>query len=320
MKKVAMISGFCDSQKKIDVLEKNIKIIKSHNVDVIVISPFFLPKNIVDICDYFFITKDNPILEWPVKSMIYKRFWSYKEKKYRVGRSYPDYGFAALYQHKQLGEIALNLDYDKFYYTVYDLKIDNNVINGLISNDKVNNIYSFKRNESFWRTSLHFLIFNRENLKNFIFEITLEKYLKQKDGDVEKWIGNLQTKLNYVVEEIPVTDEIYYYENLDFFNYSPVEDFKFFIEKNDETLGNIKLLFYGFLGEKEINIKIGEETDSLFVYGESTNKLYIHDMYIYDLGFNKDYNKSVILEYNSINYDLTDTIKKIKHNVFFEII
>lgn len=309
MKKVAMISSFCDNQKKIDILEKNIKIIKLHKIDVIVISPFFLPKNIVDMCDYFFITKDNPILEWPVKSMVYNRFWTHKEKKYKIALSYADYGFAALHQHKQLGEIALNLNYENFYYIVYDLKIDDNVINGIHSNDKINNLYSFKRNESFWRTSLHFLIFNKENLKNFISEITIENYLKQKDGDVEKWVGNLQTKLNYIVEETPVTDEIYYYENLDFFNYSPIEDFKFFIEKNDETLGNIKLLFYGFSDKKEINIKIEEETNILVIY----------DMYIYDLGFNKDNIKSVTLEYNSIRYDLTNTIKKIKHNGFFEI-
>jgi len=42
--KVALISSFCDNQEKMDVLEKNIKIVKSHNLDVIVISPFNLPE------------------------------------------------------------------------------------------------------------------------------------------------------------------------------------------------------------------------------------------------------------------------------------
>jgi SAM-dependent methyltransferase len=75
IKKVGLISSFCDNQEKIDVLEKNIDIIKSHGLDVIVISPFNLPENITSKCDYFFITKDNPILDWPIRSMYSWRVW-----------------------------------------------------------------------------------------------------------------------------------------------------------------------------------------------------------------------------------------------------
>ena len=73
LKKVALISSFCDNQEKIDVLEKNINIIKNHGLDVIVVSPFNLPEYLTNQCDYFFITKDNPILEWPTRSMFHWR-------------------------------------------------------------------------------------------------------------------------------------------------------------------------------------------------------------------------------------------------------
>ena len=69
--KVALISSFCDSKEKLDVLKSNIKELKQLAFDVIVISPLTLPKEIVSICDYFFYTKDNLILEWPMNVQMY---------------------------------------------------------------------------------------------------------------------------------------------------------------------------------------------------------------------------------------------------------
>ena len=37
MKKIALISSFCDNDQKIEVLQKNIKIIKNLNIDIILI-------------------------------------------------------------------------------------------------------------------------------------------------------------------------------------------------------------------------------------------------------------------------------------------
>ena len=66
-KKIALISTFCDTPEKIKILSTNIKKIKSLGVDVMAISPSFisLPEEITSECDYFFYTKDNPLLGWP---------------------------------------------------------------------------------------------------------------------------------------------------------------------------------------------------------------------------------------------------------------
>ena len=40
----------------------------------------------------------------------------------------------------------------------------------------------------------------------------------------------------------------------------------------------------------------------------------IHNFYLIDLGFTKFYIKPVSIEFNGINYDLTEIIKEIKHN------
>jgi len=302
-KKVALISSFCNNQEKIDVLEKNIKIVKSHNLDVIVISPFNLPEYITKQCDYFLITKDNPILDWPTRAMFAWRGLNVNGARYVMTKTYADYGYAGLTQIKQLSQIALGLDYSQFYHMIYDLKIDENVIEGFYSN-RVNNVYPSKRKDEVWAVGLHYLIFNKENLKNFISHINLETYLGVKNGDAFKVLHTLQDKLNYVIEETPVEDEIYYYENFDFFNCSPIEGVKFFIENDDEKLDSVKILFYDVVGEKEIKVKIGE-TETIHT---------ISSFYLIDLGFNKFNLQPVIIEADNINYDISETIKNIKHS------
>ena len=303
-KKVALISTFCDNQEKLDILEKNIKIVKSYDIDVITISPFTLPEHINKLCDYVFITKDNPILDWPVRSMyIWKKF-NVNGVTHEIARAYSDYGFAGLTQIKQLSDIALNMDYDQFYHMIYDIKIDENVVEGLNSN-RTCSVYPSKRGSSSWVAGLHYMIFDRENLKNFISNITLESYLSIKNGEAFSWLYSIKDKVGYTIEKTPVEDEIYYYENYDFFNISPIDGFKFFIENHGEKVENIKLYFYDHDGEKEIEVNVDGNKKKHIVKN--------HD--IIDLGFNKLNYKSVIITYNSIDYDITDIIVNIKHNI-----
>jgi SAM-dependent methyltransferase len=301
--KVALISSFCDNQEKIDVLEKNIKIIKSHNLDVIVISPFNLPEYITKQCDYFVVTKDNPILDWPTRAMYAWKGLELNGIKYNMARTYPDYGYAGLTQIKQLSQIALNLNYDKFFHMIYDIKIDENVIKGFYSN-KINSVYPSKRKDEIWPVGLHYLIFDRKNLETFISHINLETYLGVENGDAFAVLHSIKNKVNYIIEETPVEDEIYYYENIDFFNLSPIDGLKFFIEKNDENPDTIKLFFYDINDEIEIKLTIDEE--------QSYHKLY--NFYLINLGFTKFDIKPVSIEYNEVSYDLTEIIKNIKHN------
>lgn len=308
MKKVALISTFCDNQEKLDILERNIKIVKSHNIDVIVISPFYLPQNIVESCDYFFLTKDNMVFQWPERAMFYWSIVCYHNKSYKLSTTYADYGFAGLYQVKQLSEVALNLGYDQFYHMIYDLKIDDNVISGFYS-DKSCSVYPSKRDDLIWAVGLHYMIFDRENLKNFISYISKENYLKIKGCDALAWLHKHQELVNYVIEPIPVEDEIYYYSNYDFLNSSPIKNLKIFIEKNDETLETIKLFFYDNEDGKELRLIInGEETVHM-----------VNNCDIIDLGFNKLTPKEVKIEFNSITYDLTQIIHKIRHNVIYKV-
>jgi hypothetical protein len=303
-KKVALISTFCDNQEKLDVLEKNIKIVKSHNIDVIVISPFTLPEQINKLCDYVFITKDNPILEWPVRGMYAWRKLNVNGVIHEIASAYSDYGFAGLTQIKQLSDIALTMDYNQFYHMIYDIKIDENVIAGFNSN-RTCSVYPSKRGDNIWAVGLHYMIFNRTSLEKFIKYITLENYLNLKNGEAFAWLHSIKDKVGYTIEKIPIEDEIYYYNNYDFFNMSPIKDFKFFIENNGEKLANIKLYFYEHEGEKIIDVKVGD----------IKTKHIVKQFDFIDLGFDKLNYQTVIVTFDSIDYDISDIIMGIKHNV-----
>lgn len=303
MKKIALISSFCETEEKKNILQKNIEILKSHGLDVMVISPFYLSEEVVNICDYFFLTKDNPVFEWPERAMYYWEILSNETVTYKAATTYPDYGYAGLNQVKQLSNIALSLNYDRFYHIIYDLKIDDNVINGLYS-DKTCSIYPSKRKEIVWDVGLHFMIFDRENLKNFVSFITEESYKTFGDFDAFQWLHYHEKIIGYEIEDTPVEDEIFYYEGTDFINSSPCTDFKLYIEKNDEVVQSVKLLFYNINQKIELIIKIGDNS----LYHEITN------LDIVDLGYQKYEVQPTMIIYKGIEYDITDRIRKIKHN------
>ena len=305
MKKVALIGSYCDTHEKIEVLNKNINIVKNLGVDVIVISPIFLPETTTSLCDYYFQTKDNLLLEWPTRAMLIWKQIFIEGSKYRMSKTFGDYGWAGLHQVKQLSDLALSLEYDQFFHMIYDLKIDGNVIEGFKSN-KTCSIFPSTRNGQIWKAGLHFMIFDKKNLSRFISNIHLDSYLNLRDSDVFAWLENLHSIFPYNFEEIPVEDEIYYYEGHDFFNYSPIEEQPFFVIKNYETLETIKLLFYSVEEENFIKIKVEEKNI----------EEKISNYKIIDLGFNKMNPKSVLILYKDREYDITSTIDKIKHNTF----
>jgi len=305
MNKVALISTYCDNQEKLDVLEKNIDNIKKLAIDVIVISPIFLPQYIQTKCDYFFLTKDNPVLEWPQKAMQAWKNILINGKSITITRVYADYGWAGLSQVKKLSELALALDYDYFYHMIYDLKFDETVIDGLNGKGECD-IYSSKRKDTIWDVGLHFMVFNRENLQKFIPHITLENYLTSERGDAFVWLHKLRETFPYNIIQKPVEDEIYYYENSDFFNFSPIAELPFFIIKDDESLDSIKLLLY--LSIENVPFQININDTILDEVSENFK--------IIDLGFNKLSPKSVQITYNETVFDITDTINKLKHSTF----
>ena len=112
MKKIALISTFCDTQEKIELLTKNINKIKDIGVDVMLISPLKLTDEIIELADYTIFSKENPVLNWPEKS--YFQWWGgqINGQNITMRTTYPDYGYAGLVQVKRMADFALSMDYE----------------------------------------------------------------------------------------------------------------------------------------------------------------------------------------------------------------
>jgi len=278
VKKIVLISTFCNNEEKQKVLEETILNIKKIGLDVMVISPNFISikQNIIDLCDFFFYTKENPLLKWPIRQ--YTHWYEMPISDNRIcciHRGFSDYGWAALYQTKKLSQFALTFDYDIFHHIIYDLEFDEEVVNEFLS-DEVNLIHA-RRNpnnlEEIWETTLHFMTFDRPMMELIEKEITLENYLGGNgvaEGEVLKW----RDKFNLKTSSKIIKDKIFYWENFDFFNYSPFPEFKMFLSKNEPItiwLGenpvydsilpeNLRIVFHEFTEMGEIEIKINGES------------------------------------------------------------
>lgn len=275
MKKLALISTYCNTEEKEQILIENIIKLKNLGLDVMVLSPLTLKPDTIQTCDYFFYTKENPLLVWPTYIFFFWHRQQVDEHHFvTMQRSVPDYGWAALYQVKKLSQIALTFDYDIFYHLIYDLVIDKDIENE-IKSDIVNVVYSRrdpKNPEVIFEVSLHFMIFDRTMMSNIEKDIILDDYIKTNsfaEGEALKW----KNKYDLTLSKIYVKDKIFFWENTTFFNYPVFDDMKMFVSKNppdmkiwlgfsdpsahEEILTtNLKLVFYNFSGTRNIEISV----------------------------------------------------------------
>jgi hypothetical protein len=300
MKRIALINSYCNSKEKIDVLLENINILKFHGLDVMLYSPLVLPNEVIELCNYFIYNKENKILHFPEKGVYTYNVTSTNDKQYIIKKMLKDYGWASIYQVKKLSDIALTFDYTHFYHIIYDLVIDEAVIKNILS-EKSFNFFKFHEHE----VSLHFMIFNRENLLKFIPYLTLENYLSDKSNIAESWLHQVvkSNSLDCILEDEYVDDKIFYYGKDDQFNCSPIEGLKFFIEKDYYNSKNIKLYFYDLPNPTEIKINI--------IGRNQTHQNYkVENRGIIDLGIN--YIDDNEIEVNG--YNITNEIKDVVHN------
>jgi hypothetical protein len=299
--KIVLISSYCDTKEKINVLINTIKTIKSYNLDVMVNSPLPLPSDVINMCDFYVQTKENPLLYWPEKSVMSWVKHMDKDNEIVIKRSVIDYGWAALYQTKKLSEYALTYDYDRYYHIIYDTEIDDTVVSTFLS-DKKCNFFPFHEH----KVSLHLIVLDRENLFKFSNLITFDSYLKF-NCIVENWLYDtiVNSDMNYKIELEKIDDLILFHKDENLFDYSDINGLVFFIVKDVILNNDVCLYFYD--NEEKINV---------FITVDGVETSYnISNRDIINLGF-KPYNlKNVLISYNGIVSDITEKIKNITQNV-----
>lgn len=299
MKKIALISSYCDNQQKVDLLKNNISKIKDLSVDVMVMTPLPLPQDLIELCDYVIFSKENPVLNWPEKA--YYQWWAgtINGSNIEMTTTYPDYGYAGLIQVKRMADLALSMDYDMYFPMIYDININEHVQSVLIDSKK-NSFYPSMRDGQVWAIGLHLISLDREHMFRFKTLITKESYLVEGDFDAFAWLHRAVKLIPGVIEQTPVEDLIYFLQNKNFFDCGLTQKYKCFIHKT--YFDNMKIVFYDFGGIKEfeiisddfrktISLREWEEVELPFV---DTNKL------------------SVLHDFEEIDY--SDFIKKIGEN------
>ena len=295
--KIVLISSYCDTEEKIDVLINTIKTIKSYNLDVMVNSPLPLPSDVINMCDFYVQTKENPLLYWPQKSVMSWVRSTDKDKEIVIKRALIDYGWAGLYQTKKLSEYALTYDYDRYYHIIYDTEIDDTVVSTFLS-DKKCNFFPFHEH----KVSLHLIALDRENLLKFSNLITFDSYLKF-DCIVENWLYDtlIKSNMDHKIELEKIDDLILFHKDENLFDYSDINGLVFFIVK--DVVHNDEVCLYFYNNKEKINVLI--TVDGVESSYDISNKDIIN------LGF-KPYNiKNVLISYDGISSDITEKIKNI---------
>lgn len=271
MKKIALISTFCNNDEKIEVLRKNLIEFKKLGVDTMVLSPLQLPSDIIELSDFVFFTKENPVLSWPIRA---QTFWVKRQTKHGMlvlHNGIADYGWAALYQFKKLFQIASTYDYNIYYQVTYDLVIDD-VVKSAIESNKTNLIYprqNINNPEEIFDYSLHFNIFDKNNIKNIGEFIDYDRYLNNLEMVAEYDAYLWSQEFGIEVSEEYVKDYIYYHDGNEHFNHSLSDKYKMFYTRPynlDE--GKMSFIFYELKEEVKININdvIYENIDEFLIY------------------------------------------------------
>jgi hypothetical protein len=253
MKKLALINTFCNDIERLVILSNNLLKLKDMGIDSLVYSPIPLPKSISLLADYVIISKENPIISWPEKSMV---AWKYHPPiNIKTSILYPDYGWASFYQYKKLMEFGITLNYDHYFPFIYDLDFDDKVLQTFESAPKKLFFPSPKAQSS--KVGATFMSLDKENVKKLIPLFTKKKYLHHsRNAIAEKFIEYLCFSIEGNVSSHIVQDDIHELKK-HIFNLSPPDlEFDFFIH----TVDKIGFYFYNIpINPSKLKIIIEDE-------------------------------------------------------------
>lgn len=305
-KKLFLVSSYCDTEEKKKVLSNNLKKIKNLGYDTLLLSPIPLNSEIIELCDFYYQTKENPVSTIKEKTYIY---WSIiqneKGEKYRLERFFPEYGWAALYQNKKLSQIGLTFDYDMYYHIIYDTNINEGLIDEINSNT-VNMYYSNKStNGDINEFSLHFIPLDRKGMVSFEKFLDRNKYITSHDlthNFMLKWVKeNNIKKSSFIVDE-----HINFYTDINFFSIYDGDELNVFFEKFELNQEKNKFICYD-LKTDNIKIIINDSLifDNIFEKKPINTNLYTNEI------------NKIEVQVNGLLYDCTNSYSKIGRNKIF---
>lgn len=262
MKKLALISSYCNTLHKQEVLNKNIDKFHSMGVDTLLFTPKnLLPDAILKKPTHCIITEENPIPELNLRSQL---VFKYPISNHNIKHTliFEDYGWASLNQIKRLMSYASDLDYDIIYSTLYDLNFDNK-IEEVIKNNEVNYFFNNRRNDGrLANGGAIFSTLDTNMCKKISEKIILNDYLNFKSA--ERFLDSIREQLNIPLHSHITNDLIYELQSSTNFDISNTEKVKVFLdntrfhekaENSNKVDTEVALHFYDIKALTKVKIK-----------------------------------------------------------------
>jgi len=287
MKKLALINSYCDTWEKLTILLQNVKKLKELGVDSLLYSPVPLPQEVTNQIDYVILTKENPIINWPERGMIH---WNH-QSKFTIQLITPDYGWASAYQYKKLMEYGYTLDYNYYFWFLYDLNI-NSTVEDTLKNPH-NKLFFKSPKAKSSKVGGIFASFNKENINKIYPLITKENYIEICKGQIaEYFVENICDKIEGEISNYETTDLIYEHNTLSFNTLDKNYPFKLALDNSQ-----YKFAFY--------DLPIGETPVTFAINGLYYDFTINQENPIIQLDLNINHLKNVWFFYNNIKTDLT---------------
>ncbi|HIB76249.1 MAG TPA: hypothetical protein EYO58_01260, partial [Flavobacteriales bacterium] len=281
MKNLVTILCHCNTPPKLNVLEKNIHILKSTLVsespglDVLLSSHISVPPYLQEQVDYVIFDKSNPVTFFPERGSL--AWWEPEHLMenengipiaIRLEAIFPDYEWAALNQIINSGNFGLSLDYDYYSFINYDLKVTPEAQGHLANPQGVTVSTNTKSQDDLSRMSLLLNILDRKTLKKLLPLFKREEYVKRVEGadmllynGIEAYWDQLlrDTTSEYTVIPTPLEDEVNFELGLHYsnnFNQNQQNDFlKIFLDNTDQPQAYI----YDIKPSEGISFKINDK-------------------------------------------------------------
>jgi hypothetical protein len=270
MKKLVLISSYCDSEEKRKVLKTNLELLRKIDTSILLYSPIHMGEDIINLVDFYFLNPNNPLGE--DSSNIFWKEEFFQKKKIKFYRFWRNNRFAVFSQFEKLMEIAMILNYDINYFMLYDLVIDNQILNFIKSKNQ-ESFFSFRATENGKELindcATQFFSVLKNNLENLQSEFIWERCLDF--NYIEHFWADLAQKINVPINrDFIVEDHIYTFRNWqeDFFNYSPWKEFKIYFSKNIGTTDPQHCLIYDVKQPVEIFVRIDNDIQKISIMEE----------------------------------------------------
>lgn len=265
MKKLVLISSFCNSPEKIKILNCNLEILKKMDVTIVLHSPLFLEKEIVEKVDFFIFEKN---LEGGGETIL---FWNYQnigDKSYYFERNWTKPYQKSLSQLRSLLEFSESKEsFDLYYFLMYDVLLTEDLVDFMKNNDTsgyfkfLPGYYPEEKPGPF--STQFYCLRKREipELKKFISSnLCLDgKSIEENFFEFAEGMG-----IPYI-NHIDVRDHIYTFCEMEknFFNFSPFFEFKFFLMKN---YNQNRIIFFDVKDKPEIFIRINDGIKKIILW------------------------------------------------------